>query len=151
MGNTYGDSATPLSAIFFKTVVVGVAVGVALSVTLHLLPVGGAAPLDVGRVPLVFLSGASLGALLGGGSAACSLGLHALARKISSGLRATAAGIGGAVGVALPPLVLLGPALFTSSARWWLPVSVLAGSALAVAATRPLRAPVLHSNEEPTR
>jgi hypothetical protein len=151
MGNTSGDSATPLSAILFKTVLVGVAVGVVLSVTLYLLPIGGAAPLDVGTLPLVFLSGASLGARLGGGSAACSLGLHSLARKISSALWATAAGIGGAVGVLLPPLLLLGPALFTSAARWWLPVCVLAGTAWAVVATRPLRAPVLHSSEEATR
>lgn len=140
MGNNDEDSATPLSAIFFKTLVAGVAVGIVLSVITHLLPLGSSAALDAGKLPLVLVSGASLGALVGGTSAACSLALHSLARRLNRAARATAAGVGGAVGVLLPPLLVLGPLVTAGAASWWLPVCMLAGAALAVLSTRPLRA-----------
>lgn len=139
MGDNYRDSTTPLAAIFFKTALIGLAVGALLSVTVHMVPLGASAPLEAGKLPLVLLSGAGLGAILGGSSAACSLALHSLAKGLTRVQRAVAAGIGGAAGVLLPPLLILGPSLLTATTTWWLPVCTVAGALLAVITTRPLR------------
>ena len=138
MGINNGDTTTPLSAIFFKTVIVGVAVGTVLSVITHLLPLGSPG-LDAGKLPLVLISGASMGAVLGGGSAAGSLALHSLTKKLKRLTRALAAGVGGALGILVPPIVALGPSTLANTSSWWLPLSMIAGAVFAVVTTRPLR------------
>jgi len=140
MGNRREDSATPFSAIFFKTVLAGGLTGVVIVVALHLVRWATGGALDAGAWPLVFLAGASLGGVLGAGSAALALGCQVLARNTPATLQAVAAGLGGGAGVGVPPLLVLGPAIRAGNSIWLLSLGVLAGAAWAVWVTRPLRA-----------
>ena len=139
MGNSQRDATTPLSAIFFKTVLVGAVVGIVMSVSLSMVQWAQGGTSGVAAWPLVLLSGASLGGVLGAGSAALALGCHVLARNAPATLQAAAAGLGGAAGVAVPPILVLGPAIQSISAIWLLSSCMLAGAGWAVVVTRPLR------------
>ena len=140
MGNTKRDATTPLSAIFFKTGLVGAVVGIVISVTLSMLPWTQGGVQGVAASPLILLSGASLGGALGAGSAALALGCHALARNMPATLQTVAAGVGGGVGVGVQLLLVLGPAIRAGNSVWLFSLCMLAGAAWAVAVTRPLRA-----------
>ena len=139
MGNSDENSATPLSTIFFKTVLVGAVLGIVISASQHLVPLTlGRAP-DVTASLLVFVSGAGLGGALGAGSAALTLGFHGLATNAPHIFQAVAAGLGGGVGVAMLPFLVLGPPILVGNSFWPLSLFVLAGAAWAVVVTRPLR------------